>query len=312
MNQELNKLNKFIHRPDVMVFLILLSASLVVYGSISLRILFQYDEYKSGEYVYSHMGLFQDNTQYGISWSNRLLTPLLASLIPLQPTYSYFILNWIFTFFTAFIYYLFLKEIKFDIKTSLIGSLLFLSNYVVSGWFGSIVVDPLEHLFWILGFYFLLKKKTWQFFLVLILGLFNKENIILLVPFYFFITFNIFNTFLMGIVSFVVLSLLRFLYKAPGQKVYSYIQVMKEVVPVHIQRWYNFITYIPAMFGIMWLLALINYKRAHPFVKRSVFILPFIFAQLLVAHSIIQGFFLAYPIIITLALYSIKDLGIKS
>ncbi|MBU0757905.1 MAG: hypothetical protein KKF44_07575 [Nanoarchaeota archaeon] len=307
-NKFLKSISKLLDNKDFIIILVLLTASLTAYGGVALRVKYNIDSnyfnYINDEAIYSRMsqGNNTDNGLYG----TRILTPKLASFLPINPAYSFFLVNWFFTYLTSIVFYIYLKKLNFGRNISFIGALLFLANYVVSGFSGTIVAEPLSYFFWMLGFYFILIDNFPLLALSLFISLFNRETTMLLIPLYFFNRWKWDRTFFLGIMGLVQMNILKRVYTPTTQMVNMFTPITW-VYKQHLVRWYNFALFLPAMFGIMWLLAILNYRKASLFVKKTAWLLPFIFLQHTFASSVIRPQFYAFPIIITLALYSFVE-----
>ncbi len=228
----------------------------------------------------------------------RVLTPLLVSAIKSAtnlPTWrAFYVLNYFALFFSSVILYLFLRRLKFNEVLSLIGVSIFLSNYIIVG-LSVFLVDPLFFLFYIAGIYFILKKKFRYTLLCLIVGIFNKETILLLIPYYLVIRFSPYIAY--TLFSIFIPYFLWF------RKYVAYTSYLEELITNPIRK----IIYAATSFSLLWILAPFGYKNANPFIKKSVFFLPFVFSLWLLATNLDRMTFLSFPVLIPLVLQVVKD-----
>ena len=120
-------------------------------------------------------------------YSYRILTPLLVYILPFKHIFSFKLINLTAIGLTGILFYYYLKELKFNENISLIGTtLLLITPTILYAMYDIALVDFLSFLFFLGAFYAILIKNDYLYFLMAVLGVFNKETIILTLPFYFF------------------------------------------------------------------------------------------------------------------------------
>lgn len=241
----------------------------------------------------------------GALYNQRILTPFLAGLLPFDTKTNFFLFNYAALTVAAFIFYIFLKKLGYSEILSILGSAIFLFNPTIIRVAGH-SVDALFFLFFIAGFYAILVKNDLLYFLTLLIGIFNKELILLLVPLYFIINTNILKTIYLSIIPViigVIMFLLRFaeLTKVSGT----------EHLLSFIHKFGHKVLSVFSTFTFAWFLAIFGFKKAPVFVKRSCFLLLFIFALAPFSDTPDRVVFMAFPIIIPLILQFLRDIGVK-
>jgi len=81
---------------------------------------------------------------------------------------------------------------------------------------------------------------------------------------------------------------------------------IKKVISHHLKT--DSIIFNPYLaFRTLWVISLYNFKYIdNQFLKRSLYVLPFIFLQIFISTDIFRALFIAFPIIIPLSLYLFK------
>ncbi|MGC9516569.1 MAG: hypothetical protein ACP5C3_02595 [Methanomicrobiales archaeon] len=255
-------------------------------------------------------------------YTYRILTPLIVSLIPLERLEGFFLVNVSSIIIAATIFYYYLKKLNFNSYLSYLGVMLFISApTVIYSLYDIALVDNLSFLFITLAFYFILIRKDWLFFIVLLIGVVNKETILFTIPVYFLYNIEINNlkialkkSVLILLPILFIFMIIRFQY---GVTDYFTINTIKNNLLEHLYR-YNIIKnylYIAIgtfknpylAFGTIWLIFLYGIKYIdNKFLKKSLYVLPLIFLQILISTDIYRVIFIAFPIIIPIALYVYK------
>ena len=208
--------------------------------------------------------------------------------------------------------YYYLKKLDFRSKDSLIGVLFFLFSPVVIFTMNDIVlVDALSFLLLLLTFYAILCKNDILYLFFLILGILNKETVLLTIPLFFLyklehikFTDTLKSTIFLLIPVFIVFIGIRFYV---GFSSYYTLDLIEEIISYHV-RHSNSIFYISweiyAPFGLLWIISLLNLNKIdNTFLNKSFYLLPIIFIQLFIATDIFRMLFIAFPIIIPMSLY---------
>jgi len=238
----------------------------------------------------------------GAFYFNRVLTPFLAGLLPFSTPTNFLIINFIGFLGASFVLFLFLRKLKYSDNLSFLGSLIFLVNHTImnSGW----LVDALFYFFFILGFYAILLKNDRLYFLSLLIGVFNKELILLLVPLYFIMNKNIWKTFYLSILPVIIEVFLFFQPDIISTRInpgtYGLTEFFKNFFPHKINS-------ISSTFTIVWIFALLGYKNAPKFVKKSCLLLPFLLIFIPISQTPDRMAFLMFPIVVPLTLQFLKD-----
>lgn len=242
----------------------------------------------------------------------RILTPLIVYLLPLNHLNGFIIINLISLFLTAILLYYYLKKLDFRSKDSLIGVLFFLLSPVVIFTMNDIVlVDALSFLLLLLTFYAILCKNDILYLFFLILGILNKETVLLTIPLFFLYKLEnnklidtLKSTIILLIPVFIVFIGIRFYV---GFSSYYTLDLIESIISYHLRHSYS-IFYIPweiyTPFGLLWIISLLNLiKIDNNFIHKSFYLLPIIFIQSFIATDIFRMLFIAFPIIIPMSLY---------
>ena len=236
-------------------------------------------------------------------WKYRILTPLIIRFIPLNHILAFYIFNLVITVITAFIFYLYLKNLDFDKNLSLLGTLLFLVSHVVLYYYFLPLVDPLNELLIISGFYLSKNDKADLIPIIILIGMFNHETIFILVPIYVIFSKNSLSALLFSVILGVLYILLRF---ALGFDLGNSL-----LLDVLLKNGIGTLIFIFQTFLFIWL-GLFNVFR-HPWLKRpspylllDVLLIPF-------ATNSARVIFLMFPILIPafLLFLSLPDNGHK-
>lgn len=241
----------------------------------------------------------------------RILTPLLAYILPFKHITSFILINLTAIISTSVLFYYYLKKLNFKPFYSFIGVLFFiLGPNILYSMYNIALVDPLSFLFFLLAFYSILSKNDKMYMFALIIGVFNKETILFTVPLYFLYKLeterliNAIKSTALILVSVLILFIsIRYYF---GFTEYLSLTTIKEIIFYQINS--NNILANPYLtFGALWIIGIFNIKNIeNKFLKNSLYVLPFIFLQILMATDTLRSLFLAFPIIIPLSLYIFK------
>lgn len=124
----------------------------------------------------------------------RILTPVIARYVPFLPDviaqffninddevmlFRFGIINIISLSVAAFCLFLFLLTLDFSIKEGFIGALVYLTGFFVINWTAAPMVDAMAHAFIMIGILAIRQKRYLILFIVVLMGMFAKETIIL-------------------------------------------------------------------------------------------------------------------------------------
>jgi len=291
------EITKIVNKKDVVIGIIILS---ITFGITHVH----YFEPEGGdpEHYFAIAENISNIKNVPAPFNHRIMTPLIVgyikSLFNLPTWRAFYLINYIFLFLSALVFFKFLRRIGYDDILSLLGVAIYLSNYIIIG-MSVFMVDPLFFLFYISGIYFIFTNKTKYLIPTILVGILNKELILLLIPYYLVIKLK------KPYLSFFILALFIPYYLWIHEK-YEFITLsprLHELIENPIRK----IIYASTSFSLLWFIAPLGYKNSHPFIKKSVFFLPFIFFLWLFATNLDRMTFLAFPIIIPLVLQAIKD-----
>lgn len=239
----------------------------------------------------------------GLPFKYRILTPILASALPLKPQMRFFVFNFFILSFASILFYLYLCELGFDPLLSFIGCCLLILNPIITKG-GILLIEPVMIFCLIAAFYSLLVDKKWIFFLAVFLGTINKEVTLILIPLYFIYTRKIFQTIFMSILPILAYVAIRLYFG--GQDMFFKNQTLY-VLKLNLTKIIPRILSIGQTFSFMWIIALFGYKKAPQFIKKCVpwlFVLPILFCM---SVAIDRMAYYAFPILIPLVLQVLKD-----
>ena len=253
----------------------------------------------------------------------RILTPLLVFLLPVDPIIGFIIINISGLYATSIIFFYFLKKLGFNFKSSLTGVMFFLLNPITIFLIQAIYyVDILLLFFFLLAFYALLCKNDVLFMFSVSIGVLNKEAILIILILFFLhkkkdkkIFNTVILTLLISLPPIAVFFIIRFIIGFNSN--YFSLEMIFYVLSTHIQNFQSISLFlhpflIYQVFGILWLISLLNVKKIdNSLLKSSLFLLPFIFLQIIIATNYGRLLFLAFPIIIPISIYMFKDEGLR-
>ncbi|KAF5057528.1 hypothetical protein DSECCO2_355810 [anaerobic digester metagenome] len=245
-------------------------------------------------------------------YTYRVLTPLLVYVLPLSHWTGFTIINSSGIIATGVLMYYYLKKLKFSPLISFLGLILFLfAPATIYLFYNIALVDSLSFLLFLLAFYAILIENDIIYVITLILGILNKETILLTLPVYFFYTLKnqgrtnaIKKTILMLAIASIIFISIRYYYGFTSH--YSLTNAI-DMIKFHINNQSMlFVSYF-LTFSSLWLIALMNLNEVkNDFLKISLITLPFIFLQMLLATDVYRVLAITFPIIIPISLYIYK------
>ena len=134
-------------------------------------------------YIQMAMGEFYDVPS---PFKYRILLPFIASLFH-NPMSVFHIVTFLSEICAGFFLYLYLRKLKYSHLFSIIGIVLFYFSFngAYYSWY-PYLTDPLNLFFVILCFYFIILKNDFAYMIALLIGVLNRETLILtIIPFFF-------------------------------------------------------------------------------------------------------------------------------
>lgn len=264
----------------------------------------------------------------------RFIVPIAARYVPPLPNiitnqfeidsektikFKFGLINAIALALAALFLFLFCLELEFNKATSLIGSMLFLTNFYVLNYGGLPIVDAFSYFILIICFYAILKDHNLLFFLMFTFGLFVKETVVLCVVYIFFQKrfrpYKI-RKILLSLPGLLAYLYLRFLL-LPTQQGYNYtFQRFIEANSGYFQSispWiYGFINFLFS-FGILWIFAAKGWIVFRKQKNEEIIAMTRILAVVLAAPFIIGSdlgriWFNAFPLILPMALKGLESI----
>lgn len=241
----------------------------------------------------------------------RILTPFLVYIFPFKHIISFTWINLTALFLTAVLLYYYLKKLKFNQFHSFTGVLIFLlSPTIIYSMYYISLIDFLSFLFFLLAFYAILCKNDKLYLVALIFGILNKETILFTIPLYFLFRLDdnklyeaFKSTVKMAVIPLMLFLGIRYYFGFTG---YFSLITIKETL-LYITQAGTILVNPYLAFGTLWIISLYNIQFVKStFLKKSLYILPFIFLQVLIATDIFRALFIAFPIIIPIGLYLFK------
>lgn len=311
---------------NIIVLLLCLSASFsIVYPAVS-------------RYDINHRAVKEDVTNYikiykGEALSSiperhryRVLTPHLARLVPFLPEFvaryyeidsekiikfKFCVVNMFGLVAAGFLLFLFCQALRFSYMESILGIFLFYTSFVVINYGGIPMADSLAHFFLILGI--LSAFRNWNIMLLLSfgIGMFAKETCILILFFIIFMNHSFKSKLtklalcLPGIMAYLIF---RSAFPSHfGVIIFDFISTAK----MFSKLWLYIIIDIGLSFGVIWLLALKGFllvrKEKHiPLYRLSFTMFPIGIVPFLSGTNFGRIWFLAFPVMIPLALMGIR------
>jgi hypothetical protein len=256
-------------------------------------------------------------------FSYRLLTPLIASLLPIDQHLAFLAITLIAFILTSFVFYLFLRQREYSHTLGLLGVGLFLTLYPAAGFvvLDNYLPEPLTFLVVLLAFITIEQRKDWLFLAIVSIGVLNKETVLFLLPVYYVFTIrregrlNWARALVIGIVP-VSIWLLPHIFIHPTNN-YSYLNELLAQLQVrlgngpgglrHQVAQYSFLTWGPLLFLVLSL----PRRSIHWLMKEEHLALwvALAYLQTLVASDIPRLLVYAFPVVIPLALGNLRYLA---
>jgi hypothetical protein len=222
---------------------------------------------------------------------------------------------------TSIVLYLLLRALNLGVYASLAGLGLFLGSGATTRAFTTpVYVDALTYLAEVAGFYFLLVRREALFAATLVFGVLNRETIVLLVPLYLFqlrADGRLSRDHLPRIVLIVgvplaALGLVMVVKLLAADALPDGLGLLRPNARTFrqtIPSWQE-LADIYSVYGAAWLLALLNLRRAPPFLRRGLLFGALIVLQLSVSRGD-EGRNLSHllPLVIPLAALEFRDLS---
>lgn len=144
--------------------------------------------------IYMHMTSYfrgeAELSQLTPPYTYRPLAPFLAAQLPFDAKTSVNVLNIIFLMIAIFFLYAILSWFKFDFRLKIIGCLLFIISFPTFYYASVGYIDPVFISLLTIGLYLILRNKWIYLALLIIIGVFVKETVILLLPLMFIYLFQ--------------------------------------------------------------------------------------------------------------------------
>jgi len=256
-------------------------------------------------------------------FSYRVLTPLLASLLPIDKHFAFLAITLIAFILTSFVFYLYLRQREYSHTLGLLGVGLFLTLYPAAGFvvLDNYLPEPLTFLAILLAFFAIEQRKDWLFLTIVSIGVLNKETVLFLLPVYYVFTIrrggrlNWARALVIGILP-VSIWLLPRIFIHPTND-YSYLDELLAQLQVrlgngpgglrHQVAQYAFLTWGPLLFLVLSL----PQRSIHWLMKEEHLALwvALAYLQTLVASDIPRLLVYAFPVVIPLALDNLRYLA---
>lgn len=267
------------------------------------------------KFIYDSMIYFQmsyDPFQGTLApYMYRIFTPFLVNLLPLNHFTGFMLINLTGFFLTALVLYYYLKKLNFKPIYGMVGVLFFLlSPTVIYSMYDIALVDSLSFFFFLLAFYAIWCKNDKIYFISLVLGILNKETILFTVPLYFLCKLDdeklikaLKSTILVSISPLFLFIVIRYYFGFTSY--FSFDTIQSTLLTV--SQSHSVLIFPYFAFGTLWIISLYCIKFIdNTFLKKSLYLLPFIFMQILIATDMFRALFIAFPIIIPISLYLFK------
>ena len=259
-------------------------------------------------------------------FSYRPVVPFLASYIPANPMMALNLIN-ILSLVVGLIYLiLILWDLGFNTHLQFAGGIFYVFSFPVfyNGAIG--LIDPLSLCLILIGLYYLLKQKYWLTSFSIIIGIFTKENIVLLLPFIFGLfamnKSSIKNKLQIGLLLFILLSLILILPRFIDPSHHSYVWSPSfGLLVANISRPKTYLSFL-LTFGFIGILAVVIcwkywFGDHHYNPKLLPFILGFVGALAYYGYSLVSAYsdgrfvWMSYPFSIPLTLYYLQSKDLK-
>lgn len=241
-------------------------------------------------------------------YSYRILTPLMVYLLPINHRLGFLLIDVTALGSTAILFYYYLKKLNFNQLTSIIGALIFLlMPTTLYNTYDIALVDSLSFLFFLGAFYAILIRNDYLYLIIMVLGVINKETILLTLPLYFYCKLtdlglkNALKSSLYILMPVIVIFIgLRYYY---GFESFYSASTIKQVFFYHLNS-VNILNNPYLAFGTLWIIFAYTLRCIKSnFLKKSLIVFPFVFLQLLIATDSFRTLFIAFPIVIPISLY---------
>jgi len=274
--------------------------------------------YTADSYIYLNASYNPfDNTVSQIPYSYRILTPFLVYILPIDHFLGFILINLLGFVLTGILFYYYLKLIEFEPQICLIGVLiLLLSPIMVYTLYNIYLVDCLEYFLLLMSFYAILKKDNKIFIIFTTLGIINKDAALLAIPLYFLnnvhtkeLMHTIKSTIIVSILPLTAFLIIKYYFGgSAGYFSIANFEYLEELITFHYRDGTPIIWQIYTPFGLvsfLFLFNLITNRIKSTYLKRSLYLLPFILFLYMMC-DIPRATFLAFPIIIPIGLYIFK------
>ena len=252
----------------------------------------------------------------GGNQQGRILVPFLVYLLPIDHYAGFAAVNLASLFLLGILFYYYIKKLNFGRMEAFAGVLLLILSPTMIYTIRNIcLVDIPSFLFILIAFYAMLIKNEKLYLIVLILGVLNKETILLTLPVYFLYKLSSSNaiaafksTAMVAIPAMILFAAMKiFLQPTPvpaGLVIKAVFAYYKSVGLLYLMSQ----TYMP--FGSLWLLNVANLKQIdNTFLKVGIYVMLFVViieTTLLGGTDVFRIIFILFPVIIPVSLYSFK------
>jgi hypothetical protein len=252
----------------------------------------------------------------GGNQQGRILVPFLVYLLPIDHYAGFGVVNLISLFLLGILFYYYIKKLNFGRIEAFAGVLLLLLSPTMIYTIRNIcLVDIPSFLFILIAFYAMLIRNEKLYLIILIIGVLNKETILLTLPVYFFYRLSNSNaitafksTTIVAIPALILFAAMKIFLQPPPVPAETLIKAVfayyKSVGPLYLMSQ----TYMP--FGSLWLLNIANLKQIdNLFLKVGIYIMTLVVlieTTILGGTDIFRIIFILFPIIIPISLYSFK------
>ena len=281
--------------------------------------------------IWDHRFYIEMATNHPTNWyiapfEYRILNPLLAKLLPFDVLINFTILSFGALWLTAIITYFMLRSLEFSNPLALTGSLFFLSL----GWatrfniYDFWLSDPMGFLFIVAAMWSIFAKKDPLFLLLLAIGVTAKENVLFVAPLYY--TFNskklldgkvLLRLLCLTAPALIILFALRMSIPTTNSE-YNIVNLWQTIGLKRVQHLSKdlrdyLLLYSIGTFGVsLTLLPLFSIKQNYSLLCRFSPFIVLNYLSLLFAYNDSRIIVSAFPAIIIMALYGIKNISDKT
>jgi|GEM_PF-1820424 len=294
----------------LVIYVLFITIAIVIFGKLVISgFLGDYYTYDSYTYLNASTHPF-DRTIIQIPYSYRILTPLFVYLLPIDHHAGFKVINILGFMLTGFLFYYYLKEIRFNPVICLTGVLiLLLSPIMVYTLYNIYLVDDLEYFLLLMSFYAILKQDNRLFIASASLGVLNKDAALLAIPLYFLYHFDnkkrlhtIKSTISISMLPLTIFLLIKYYF---GGSAGYFSLNLENIIAFHLRDGTPIFWQIYTAFGILTIIFIYNMlskKIGNRYLQRSLYLIPLICLLYLIC-DIPRATFLAFPIIIPASLY---------